>query len=270
MIGRTPAPWQNLIMMIRPTPGALVWPAAMIVWGPAFTSARHNHHCVQLLMAMDGTLLVRSGPNEKWIKCRAVLVRPDASHEVDARDTTILLIAFVDAESELGAALAQRIDGGISPVPATQVARWRAALGPRLSKARVERWVKKELLNGQRPVKIHPRVKRVLKYLRERLGSAADVSLKSLAQVSGLSPSRFMHVFTESVGVPLRPYILWLRLQRASCELMAGASMTAAAHNAGFSDAAHMTRTFRRMLGTTPSDLALRKRMSRGVSLQAS
>src|SRR5262249_28206702 len=207
-------------MMIRPTPGALVWPAAMIVWGPAFTSARHNHHCVQLLMAMDGTLQVRSDPKEQWTKCGAVLVRPDASHEVDARGTTVLLIAFVDAEGELGAALAERIDGGISCVPARQVTRWRAALGPKLKEVRGERWVRKELLSGRRAVKIHPRVKRAIRYLRERLGSTDDLSLKALAQISGLSPSRFMHVFTESVGVPLRPYILWLRLQRASCDLM--------------------------------------------------
>ena len=41
---------------------------------------------------------------------RRVLVRPDAVHEIDARDTTVL-IGFVDAESELGAALCERIDG---------------------------------------------------------------------------------------------------------------------------------------------------------------
>ncbi|HEX7959491.1 MAG TPA: AraC family transcriptional regulator [Terriglobales bacterium] len=264
-------------MLIRPTPGAVVWPAAMIVWGPAFASARHSHHCVQLLMAMDGTLEVRSGPRHKWKKCGAALVRPDASHEVDAHGTNVLLIAFVDAESELGAALSERIialsgaqsrQDGISCVPESQVARWRAMLGPRMSESRVERWVRKELLNGERPVSIHPRVRRALKYLREHLSAADDLSLKALAQLSGLSSSRFMHVFTESVGVPLRPYILWLRLQRASCELMAGVSITDAAHNAGFSDAAHLTRTFRRMLGTTPTDLALRKRMSRGVSVE--
>jgi len=79
-----------------------------------------------------------------------------------------------------------------------------------------------------------------------------------------------MHIFTESVGVPLRPYILWLRLQRAACDLMEGYSVTSAAHSAGFSDGAHLTRTFRRMLGMTPTDLALRKRMSRGVSLESS
>ena len=153
--------------MIRPSPGALVWPAAMIVWGPAFTSARHSHHCVQLLMAIDGTLLVRSGPTDKWTKCGAVLVRPDARHEVDARGTNVLLIAFVDAESELGAALADRIDGGISSVPVKQVARWRAALGPKITEARVEGWVKKELRNGSRAVKIDPRVRRAIKYLRD-------------------------------------------------------------------------------------------------------
>ena len=127
-----------------------------------------------------------------------------------------------------------------------------------------------ELLYGRRPVKIHPRVNRVLKYLREKLGVSDDVSLKRLAGISSLSQSHFMHIFTESVGVPLRPYILWLRLQRAACDLLDGATVTSAAHNAGFSDGAHLTRTFRRMLGLTPTDLALRKRMSHGVSLGSS
>jgi AraC-like DNA-binding protein len=78
-----------------------------------------------------------------------------------------------------------------------------------------------------------------------------------------------MHAFTESVGVPVRPYILWLRLQRAACDLKDGASVTSAAHRAGFSDAAHLTRTFRRMLGVTPSDLALLKKLSLGLSLES-
>jgi AraC-like DNA-binding protein len=110
----------------------------------------------------------------------------------------------------------------------------------------------------------------VLKYLREKPGISDDLSLKTLAGISGLSPSHFMHIFTESVGVPLRPYILWLRLQRAACDLVDGYSVTSAAHSAGFSDGAHLTRTFRRMLGMTPTDLALGKRMSRGVSLGSS
>lgn len=253
-------------MLVYPKPGALVWPAAMIVWGPGFTTAGHRHHCVQLVMAMHGTLLIRGRSNDRWIKCGAALVRPDATHEVDARNTTVL-IGFVDSESELGAALGEGIEGGISRISETQVARWRAALGRVPTEARVERWVRAQLLRRRRPVRIHRGVRLVLKHLREKLGISNDFSLKALAGISGLSQSRFMHVFTESMGTPLRPYILWLRLQRACCDLMAGASITAAAHNAGFSDAAHLTRTFRRMLGMTPTDLALRKRMSRGLTL---
>ncbi|HMF90470.1 MAG TPA: AraC family transcriptional regulator [Candidatus Angelobacter sp.] len=256
-------------MPIPPNRGSLLWPAAMIVWGPGFTTACHSHHCFQLIMVMSGDLLIRGRSKGAWMKSSAVLVQPDAAHEVDARDSTVLL-AFVDSESELGAALRERIDGDISCISEDDVARWRATLGRKPTEARVERWVRAELLHRRRPVKIHPRVSRVLKYLREKLGSTDDFSLKTLASVTGLSQSRLMHIFTESVGVPLRPYILWLRLQRAACDLMDGASVTSAAHGAGFSDAAHLTRTFRRMLGMTPTDLALRKRMSQGVSLGSS
>jgi AraC-like DNA-binding protein len=67
-----------------------------------------------------------------------------------------------------------------------------------------------------------------------------------------------MHVFTESVGNPLRRYLLWLRVQRAAGAIVAGRSATDAAQIAGFADASHLTRTFRRTLGMTPRDLALR------------
>ena len=48
-------------MLVHPTPRVLVWPAAMIVWGPGFATAGHRHHCVQLLMTTRGTLLIRGG-----------------------------------------------------------------------------------------------------------------------------------------------------------------------------------------------------------------
>ena len=156
-------------MLIHPNPGAVVWPAAMIVWGPGFTTAGHRHHCVQLVMAMRGTLLIRGRSDDQWMRCGAALVQPDAAHEVDARDTTVL-IGFVDSESELGAALSERLEGGISCISATQVARWRAALGKMPTEARVERWVRTELLHRRRPVRIHPGVSLVLKHLREKLG----------------------------------------------------------------------------------------------------
>jgi len=111
------------------------------------------------------------------------------------------------------------------------------------------------------PTRVHPRINRVLISIPERLEDSSDVSLKTLAAICGLSPSRFMHVFTQSVGIPLRQYILGLRLQRACFELTAGATVTSAACRAGFSDAAHLTRTFRRILGITPTELLSQKRL---------
>jgi hypothetical protein len=65
---------QNSLMLVSAAPNALLWPAAMLVWGPGYRSSKHQHHCVQLVMALKGELLVRSGPRRKWTKCRAILV----------------------------------------------------------------------------------------------------------------------------------------------------------------------------------------------------
>jgi AraC-like DNA-binding protein len=262
-------------MLVSLAPGRLAWPAAMIVWGPGFTSTLHRHHCVHLLMAVHGTLRIRGGTRQRWLDCGAVLVQPDAAHEVDARNATVL-IGFVEAESPLGAALSARIEQAIAPVPEYELAQWRRAISPdpaspvsALSAPCVESWVKERLLADRIPPKIHPRINRVLRHLRERLGPDEDLSLETLASVARLSESRFMHAFTESLGIAVRPYILWLRVQRACSELSNGASVTQAAARAGFSDAAHLSRTFRRMLGTTPSQIASRRRLAHAAAVDA-
>jgi AraC-like DNA-binding protein len=182
-----------------------------------------------------------------------------------------VLIAFVDAESALGAALAARTTADVEPIPSDTVAEWRSQLGDAgsLTAARVEPWVTGTLLRDRRPSSIDHRVKRVLRTLPTRLAEAEAVSLEAVAASVGLSPSRFLHLFTTSVGVPLRPYVLWLRLQCGARELAAGKSVAESAQTAGFSDAAHFTRTFRRMMGATPRQVLQRGFAARDFHVNA-
>jgi AraC-like DNA-binding protein len=247
---------------------AFTWPAALFVWGAGSWSDLHRHHSVQLVLALQGTLRFRERPHQHWTTCGGVRVRPDAQHEVDARQTDVL-IAFVDAESDLGAALAAHMHSDVAPVAPPTIASWRAQLGEpaSLTPSRVEAWVTQTLLSHRRQPPLDHRVKRVLDILPKRLAEAEAVSLDAVAESVGLSPTRFMHLFTTSVGVPLRPYVLWLRLQCGAGELARGKSVADAAHAAGFSDAAHFTRTFRRMLGATPRQLLRRGLAARDFHL---
>jgi AraC-like DNA-binding protein len=79
--------------------------------------------------------------------------------------------------------------------------------------------------------------------------------LRQLADGLGLSPSRLSHRFKAEVGVTIRGYRRWARLSAAIAELAAGSTLTDAAHNAGFADLAHLSRTFRSHLGLAPTDV---------------
>jgi len=97
------------------------------------------------------------------------------------------------------------------------------------------------------------RVRKIVAWARAQLDN--PISLADAADVAGLSKARLRHLFVEQTGLPFRTYLLWLRLMRGLEEFAAGASLTDAAHDAGFSDSAHFSRTFRRMFGTTAAAL---------------
>jgi AraC-like DNA-binding protein len=74
----------------------------------------------------------------------------------------------------------------------------------------------------------------------------------------GIPASRLQHLFRDQVGVPIRRYLLWPRYLTALSLLADGASVTRAAHAAGFADSAHLTRTAVRMNGFTPTKMPFR------------
>jgi AraC-like DNA-binding protein len=235
-----------------------LWPPLLATRGPGARSAGHAHHALHVIIALDGGLRVRAGSGP-WRRAAGVITAPDAPHAVDAAGREVLLV-FLDPESQAGLSLRAILDGPLHILPrdlANILAREPDPLA--LMQAEGSAWTRQlvALLGGEpgAPVPaMHPRVRRVIRALRDRPGDA-DVSLPALARAAGLSEGRFMHAFTRSIGIPLRPYLLWLKLQRAAAAIAAGAPLSDAAAAAGFADAAHMSRTFRRMLGMSPSAL---------------
>jgi AraC-like DNA-binding protein len=92
----------------------------------------------------------------------------------------------------------------------------------------------------------------------ERVEADLDAapSLETLAEALGISASRLRHMFKEQTGLPISRYILWMRLRRALLKALEGATMAESAQEAGFSDAAHFTRTCRQMFGLPPTAFA--------------
>jgi transcriptional regulator GlxA family with amidase domain len=213
---------------------------------------------MHLVLGLDGPLRVRArkGP---WREMAGVLTAPDVPHAIDAAEREVLLV-FLDPESEAGAALRASLDGPLRALSAKERDALARDVDPvRLMQAEGAAWTQRavEVLGARTPPSqrvVHPRVRKLLRLLRD-LPPDGDTSLPALAAQVQLSPGRLMHAFTESIGLPLRPYLAWLRLQRAAAAIVSGVPLGEAAHAAGFSDAAHMTRTFRRMLGLTPSTL---------------
>ncbi|MBV9230531.1 MAG: AraC family transcriptional regulator [Chloroflexi bacterium] len=96
----------------------------------------------------------------------------------------------------------------------------------------------------------HGAVQRVRAYLEANF--ALNVSLETLATLTGFSPFYLTRVFTREVGLPPHVYLRQVRVQRAKQLLSAGGSIAQVALETGFADQSHLTRHFLRVVGVTP------------------
>lgn len=215
-------------------------------------SRPHAHHALQVAVGFDAPVMIWSAPTG-LVALDAVVVPSDVRHALPPRDTVVGLL-YIDAESALGRSLQGAKDGIWSaPLSGSPPVRRAFELAAQGDVAGFETLVAM-LTPHKAPRVADARVESIV----DRLYHSPDLKETSadIAGWASLSPSRFAHRFRQQAGMPLRPYMRWLKLQRAAGAIMAGHSVTEAAYGAGFADAAHLSRTFRRHFGIGPSALS--------------
>lgn len=96
-----------------------------------------------------------------------------------------------------------------------------------------------------------PVLRAAIQFIQDHLD--AEISIERLASQLNLSAAHFARMFKQSTGMSPRQYVLHCRVARAQQLLMNQTlSLAEVASLAGFCDQGHMTRSFRRLLGTTP------------------
>lgn len=235
-----------------------LWPHRLLLLGPAFDTGLHRHHAAQFCFGIGGLLRLRTAAGA-WQEHCAFYVPPDRPHEFAATATSTAIV-YVAAESTEFATLRALLGASEDITPLSMQSRVLAQLR-RLNgfggSAQEAQTVCLALLGleeslGQRAA-FDPRIARCLSTIRRRLDG--PLRLTDLAATLGVSESWLAHRFTDAVGVPIRRYILWQRLWRAMESALKGGTLTQAAHEAGFSDSAHLSRTFRQTFGVAPSFL---------------
>jgi AraC family transcriptional regulator len=93
----------------------------------------------------------------------------------------------------------------------------------------------------------------LIQYVDENLDR--NISLVDLAGVVQLSVFHFMRKFRSEFGCPPHAYVMRRRIEHAKRQLARrDIPLKVVAADCGFSDQSHMTRLFRRLLGTTPAE----------------
>ena len=98
------------------------------------------------------------------------------------------------------------------------------------------------------------RVDEIAERLRDLLeaGEPDAVTLAAAGEILGASPAHLVRCFTRTFGIAPHAYVLGRRIEAARRLLLEGEPIAQVAARVGFCDQSHLTRHFKRHVGTTP------------------
>lgn len=243
------------------------WDGGAIFVGTAGVIPAHAHQAIQICFRFEGRIRLRPSEKDPWTEYDIAIVPSQHTHGMDGSSVHYGATLFIEPETREGRALTERylregiVDVDRGPVAGILADLRAAGLEQRGPAAIVDsaRHVVRSLTEHSEPAaRSDERILRAVRFVNDHL--SAPITLKQVAAVACLSPSRFRHLFAEQTGMGLRQYVLWRRFVSVWELRMSGASLSTAAHAAGFADSAHLTRTSRRMFGIPPSSMEVSAR----------
>ncbi len=239
----------------------------MLMIAPQKENALHHHGAIQMTLAMEQPFSIRI-ENGDWQETKAAIIDSNVPHQLKDLNGHQVSLSIVPERNHgkhlqkyvLRGSRIQYLDNlDISPY----INKFQQCLDQQYS-CPMAFQVCEEFIDHITGVRgytgiIDDRIHRVINWIQQNLSK--PISAHKLAQSIYLSEDRFLHLFKEQLGLPLRQYIRYQRIMTAIMEYLRGKTLTEAAYLAGFSDSAHFTRTFVEMNGFKPSQFAKHKEM---------
>lgn len=234
-----------------------VWHDRFLYVGPSKATSLHRNHAAVWLNASAGKMHVTLADGA--VLADSIIFIPSGTEYSTEEAQASIAALFWEPES----ASYQRVADRFANVPRAlgcqhaEPAAWATLADPTTTLATAELIMARifgfDVGTGEAPAPLDSRISVALSFLKESPEHYG--SLESLADKVHLSPSRLAHLFKHEVGVPVRRYVLWMKMRRALDLAIAGNSLTTAALSAGFADSAHLSRTVRAMMGIAPEFL---------------
>ena len=224
---------------------------------PGIDSSLHTHFALQLTYGLERPFRARLQADHDWTETRSASFAPHDAHQIDSDGGMLahLFLEMPEAVKLSGTDL--RAAFGTQPIFQALAASLSDNRHQLLDMAAAlhirQTWQACALPQSQTSASLDSRILSALDAIAASHG--ADCNGESLARLVHLSESRFTHLFRQQTGMSLSRYLLWSRMVDAVAAVAQGNNMTAAAHASGFADLAHMSRTFRSMMGVAPSEL---------------
>jgi AraC-like DNA-binding protein len=229
--------------------------------GRAIDTSTHDHHAIQIALSFDHPFYI-SSPEGSFKKVMAVIIDSDQSHECRTNDNTFLLLN-IDPMTTIGRALKRNFlsQHSVMDLPGEETAQFLQHIGTCLRDEALDshhihhitRQYVYRLSGLDEDAVVDKRVQQVMRLLEEK--KEETIKIEDLAAEVFLSPGTLTHLFKKQVGIPIKKYVLWARILMALQKVFETRDLREAALYAGFSDASHFNRTFRKMFGLYPSSI---------------
>ena len=105
----------------------------------------------------------------------------------------------------------------------------------------------------------HQALSRVRDYLEAHY--AEPITLADLSNQVYITPYHLARLFSRQFGIPPHKYLENIRIRQAERLLSTGLSIADVAYATGFSSQSHLTRTFKRFMGTTPGEFLQKRKI---------
>jgi len=239
----------------------------------------HSHHALQVTISMGEAFHLDCGEGQSGM-FQGVIVSADIEHSLQGTNGQYVTLLLDPELHPVKHILGHHQTTGFAEIDPLHLEKMqcfiRELISDQLStdKAKIENPIEilmSILSQSDCQQELEPRIDKLIHYIAQAEHKMANI--EELAQVVGLSSGRLIHLFKDEVGIPIRRYLLWQRLLDACayaslhahdemyCDGKSDMSLTEAAHQAGFTDSAHFSRTFKSMFGLHPSGFIKKSHM---------